>query len=48
MGLGATVAFGDNILHAFSGVPILGLSSIVVMVFIFAGAWTGIKLRWLE
>lgn len=48
MGIGATVAFGDNILHAFSGVPILGLSSIVVMFFIFAGAWVGIKLKWLN
>ncbi len=48
MGFGATVAFGDNILHGFSGVPILGLSSIVVMLCIFAGAWIGIKLGWLK
>jgi len=48
MGFGAVVAFGDNILHGFSGVPILGLSSIVVMLCIFAGAWVGIKLGWLN
>lgn len=48
MGIGATVAFGDNILHGLSGVPILGLSSIVVMLFIFAGVWVGVRLGWLN
>lgn len=48
MGVGATVANGDNILHGLSGVPILALSSIVVMLFMFAGAWVGIKLGWLR
>ncbi|MCI0478203.1 MAG: YeeE/YedE family protein, partial [Anaerolineales bacterium] len=36
MGVGATIAGGDNIFHGLAGVPILALSSIVVMVFIFA------------
>lgn len=48
MGIGATLAGGDNILHGLSGVPILGLSSIVVMLFIFAGAWIGIRSGWLN
>jgi len=48
MGIGATIAGGDNIFHGLAGVPILALSSIVVMIFIFAGVWVGIKLKWLE
>ena len=47
MGLGATIAGGDNIFHGLAGVPILALSSIVVMVFVFVGVWVGIKLGWL-
>ena len=47
MGIGATIAGGDNIFHGLAGVPILALSSIVVMIFIFAGVWVGIKLGWL-
>jgi uncharacterized membrane protein YedE/YeeE len=48
MGLGATLAGGDNVLHGLSGVPILAVSSIVVMVCIFAGVWIGIRLGWLK
>jgi uncharacterized membrane protein YedE/YeeE len=48
MGVGATIAGGDNIFHGLAGVPILALSSIVVMIFIFAGVWVGIKLKWLD
>jgi len=48
MGAGATIAGGDNIFHGLAGVPILALSSIVVMLFIFAGVWIGIKLKWLD
>ena len=48
MGIGATIAGGDNIFHGLAGVPILALSSIVVMIFIFAGVWVGIKLKWLN
>jgi hypothetical protein len=48
MGVGATIAFGDNILHGLSGLPILGLSSIVVMLCVFAGVWVGIRLGWLN
>ncbi|MCI0475028.1 MAG: YeeE/YedE family protein, partial [Anaerolineales bacterium] len=48
MGVGATIAGGDNIFHGLAGVPILALSSIVVMVFIFAGVWVGIKFKWLD
>ena len=48
MGIGATIAGGDNIFHGLAGVPILALSSIVVMVFVFAGVWVGIKLKWLN
>jgi hypothetical protein len=48
MGIGATIAGGDNIFHGLAGVPILALSSIVVMIFIFAGVWVGIKLKWLD
>jgi uncharacterized membrane protein YedE/YeeE len=48
MGIGATIAGGDNIFHGLAGVPILALSSIVVMIFIFAGVWVGIQLKWLE
>ena len=48
MGIGATVAAGDNIVHGLAGVPILGLSSFVVMIFIFAGVWVGIRLGWMN
>jgi uncharacterized protein len=48
MGVGATIAGGDNIFHGLAGVPILALSSVVVMAFIMAGVWVGIKLKWLE
>jgi uncharacterized membrane protein YedE/YeeE len=48
MGVGATIAGGDNIFHGLAGVPILALSSIVVMIFVFAGVWVGIKLKWLD
>lgn len=48
MGIGATIAGGDNIYHGLAGVPILALASIVVLIFIFAGVWVGIKLKWLD
>ncbi|MEW5718615.1 MAG: YeeE/YedE family protein [Chloroflexota bacterium] len=48
MGVGATIAGGDNIFHGLAGVPILALSSIVVMIFVFVGVWVGIKLKWLD
>jgi uncharacterized membrane protein YedE/YeeE len=48
MGIGGTIAGGDNIFHGLAGVPILALSSIVVMILVFAGVWVGIKLKWLD
>ncbi len=48
MGIGATLAGGDNISHGLGGVPLLAVSSIVVMLCIFAGAWIGIRLGWLK
>lgn len=48
MGLGATIAGGDNIYHGLAGVPILALASIVVMLCVGLGVWVGIKLGWLE
>lgn len=48
MGIGATIAGGDNIYHGLAGVPILALASIVVMLCVGVGVWVGIKLQWLE
>ncbi|MFX1294348.1 MAG: YeeE/YedE family protein [Promethearchaeota archaeon] len=39
LGFGAVLANGCNIGHIFSGIPQLALSSIVMGVFIFLGAW---------
>lgn len=46
--IGATLAGGDNIYHGPASVPMLALASIVVLLFVFAGVWVGIKLKWLE
>lgn len=48
MGIGATIAGGDNIYHGLAGVPILALASIVVMLCVGAGVWVGIRLGWLN
>ena len=48
MGLGASVAAGDNVLHGLSGVPLLAVSSLVFMVCAFLGVWAGIRLGWLR
>lgn len=48
MGLSASIAGGDNILHGLSGVPVLAVSSIVFTVMAFVGSWLGIRLGWLD
>lgn len=48
MGIGATIAGGDNIYHGLAGVPILALASVVVTLCIGAGVWVGIRLGWLD
>jgi hypothetical protein len=40
MGICAVVAAGDNVLHGLSGTPILAISSLTFMAFVFAGTWT--------
>ena len=47
MGISAAVAAGDNVLHGLSGVPILAVSSLSFMLFVFLGVWTGVKFKWL-
>jgi len=48
MGLGATLAAGDNVSHGLSGAPLLAVSSLTFVVAMFAGAWAGIRLGWLR
>ena len=48
MGLSATVAWGCNIGHGFSGIPTLALSSITATLFTFLGAWLGNYLRFIR
>lgn len=48
MGLGASIAGGDSILHGLSGVPVLAVSSFVFIVTAFLGSWLGIRLGWLD
>lgn len=48
MGLGATIALGDNIAHGLSGVPLLALSSLSFMLTVFFGVWAGVKMHWLD
>jgi hypothetical protein len=48
MGVSAAVAAGDNVLHGLSGVPILAVSSLSFMLFVFLGVWTAVKLNWLK
>jgi len=47
MGLGASVAAGDNVAHGLSGVPLLAVGSLTFMVCMFLGVWAGVRLRWL-
>jgi hypothetical protein len=47
MGVSAAVAAGDNVLHGLSGVPILAVSSLSFMVFVFLGVWAGVKMKWI-
>jgi uncharacterized membrane protein YedE/YeeE len=42
MGIGASLAGGDNIFHGLSGIPLLAVSSFVFMVFAFVGVWLGV------
>jgi uncharacterized protein len=46
MGISASLAAGDNVLHGLSGVPILAVSSLSFVLFVFLGVWTGVKLNW--
>jgi uncharacterized protein len=48
MGLSASLAAGDNILHGLSGVPILAVSSLSFMPFVILGIWAGVKLGWIK
>lgn len=48
MGTSAAVAVGDNLLHGLSGVPILAVSGLSFMLFVFLGVWVGVKLNWLK
>jgi hypothetical protein len=48
MGLSAAVAAGDNVLHGLSGVPLLAVSSLSFMFFVFIGVWVGVWLKWLK
>jgi hypothetical protein len=48
MGISAAVAAGDNVLHGLSGVPILAISSLTFILFVFLGVWTGVKIGWLK
>jgi len=48
MGISAAVAAGDNVLHGLSGVPIFAISSLIFMICVFLGVWTGVKLNWLK
>jgi hypothetical protein len=48
MGVSASLAAGDNVLHGLSGVPILAVSSLSFMPFVILGIWTGVKLKWIE
>ncbi|MCX5735203.1 MAG: YeeE/YedE family protein [candidate division NC10 bacterium] len=47
MGLGASVAAGDNVAHGLGGVPLLAVGSLTFMVCMFLGVWAGVRLRWL-
>jgi uncharacterized protein len=47
MGVSAAVALGDSIFHGLSGTPALAVSSLGFILLVFAGAWVGIKLKWL-
>ncbi|MGD9091362.1 MAG: YeeE/YedE family protein [Anaerolineales bacterium] len=48
MGMSATIAWGCNIGHGFTGVPALALSSLTATIFTFFGAWVGNYLRFIR
>jgi uncharacterized protein len=48
MGASAAVALGDNVFHGLSGAPLLAVSSLGFMLFVFFGVWSGIKLKWIK
>jgi hypothetical protein len=48
MGASAALAAGDNVLHGLSGLPLLAVSSLTFMVFVFLGIWTGVGLKWIK
>jgi len=48
MGISASLAAGDNVLHGLSGVPILAVSSLSFMPFVILGIWAGVKLGWIK
>lgn len=48
MGLSSALAAGDNVFHGLSGVPLLAVSSLSFMCFVFLGVWAGVRLNWLK
>ena len=48
MGVSATIAWGCNIGHGFTGVPALALSSFTATIFTFFGTWVGNYLRFIR
>jgi hypothetical protein len=48
MGVSAAVAAGDNVFHGLGGVPLLAVSSLSFMLFVFTGVWAGVRMNWLR
>jgi hypothetical protein len=48
MGVCSALAAGDNVFHGLSGVPLLAVSSLSFMCFVFLGVWAGVRLNWLK